>query len=72
MQYIAKSDLDNNKFNLTKALRRKRSYFAHEMMLAEFSMLGHLHDEQWATFRDTLPAKLANRRECVLWGGGLF
>ena len=69
MQYIAKSDFNNKHPKLTKNLRRRRSSYAHEMMLAEFSALGHLHDEQWATFHDTSPENLVNRREHVLWGG---
>ena len=51
---------------------RRRAAFARSAVNDAFSRIGHRHDWRWERFRDTSPAKLAKKRERVLWenGGG--
>ncbi len=45
----------------------RRPSFAHEIMLAEFGKLGHLHDAQWADHVDIDPGGLAEKRWRTIW-----
>ncbi len=46
---------------------KRRASFAHELMLAEFGKLGHLHDAQWADHVDIDPGGLAEKRWRTIW-----
>ena len=47
---------------------RRRSSFAHDLMLSEFGKLGHQCDEQWADHVDVEPDELAEKRFRAIWG----
>ncbi len=48
---------------------KRRSSFAHELMLSEFGKLGHLNDGHWADHIDIDPDELFEKRFRAIWGG---